>query len=126
MRPALLWVALLGLGFPAGAADPPEPREELRYVMGTLATVRTWADNPAMAASALDAAFASFDRVDSLMSTWRDDSALSVLNRAPAGMWVLVGDGGMPGLDERDRSGPGERRGFRSYGTAPCRIVGFP
>jgi thiamine biosynthesis lipoprotein len=59
--------------------------------MGTMATVRVWAGSPATADLALEAAFASFDRVDSLMSTWRDDSVLAELNRARAGQWTEVG-----------------------------------
>jgi thiamine biosynthesis lipoprotein len=39
----------------------------------------------------VEAAYRAFDRVDSLMSTWRDDSVLSALNGADAGAWVEVG-----------------------------------
>ncbi len=91
MRTILLTAAALGLVFPAVAGDPSGPAEEVRYVMGTLATVRTWADDAVAEARSLAVAFGAFDRVDSLMSTWRDDSALAALNRAPAGMWVAVG-----------------------------------
>jgi len=76
--------------------DPPEDlpelfREEVRYVMGTLATVRSWSPAGQANDAAVAAAFSGFDLVDSLMSTWREDSALMALNRAPAGQWVVVG-----------------------------------
>jgi thiamine biosynthesis lipoprotein len=65
--------------------------EEVRYVMGTTATVKAWVGDQAGAESAVDAAFAAFDHVDSLMSTWRDDSVLNRLNRSEPGVWVQVG-----------------------------------
>jgi len=72
------------------AAEPPM-EEQVRFVMGTTATVQAWAPDSEMAASAVDAAFAAFARVDSLMSTWRDDSALCSLNKSKPGQWTDVG-----------------------------------
>jgi len=72
------------------AASPPDD-EQVRYVMGTTATVQVWAPESGIAANAIDAAYAAFDRIDSLMSTWRDDSVLSSLNRSGSGRWVNVG-----------------------------------
>ncbi len=65
--------------------------EQVRYVMGTTATVQTWAPDSEMAARSVEAAYAAFARVDSLMSTWRDDSVLSSLNRSKPGQWTDVG-----------------------------------
>jgi len=72
------------------AGEPPD-EEQVRYVMGTTATVQAWAPDSEMAANAVEAAYAAFDRVDSLMSTWRDDSVISSLNRSEPGQWVEVG-----------------------------------
>ena len=71
--------------------DETPQAEEVRYVMGTTATVQAWAADSAAASLAIDVAYAVFDRTDSLMSTWRDDSILNRLNQAKAGQWVVVG-----------------------------------
>ena len=76
---------------PGSLAAKPPMDEQVRYVMGTTATVQAWASDAEMAASAVDAAFAAFARVDSLMSTWRDDSVLSSLNKSKPGQWTDVG-----------------------------------
>ncbi len=85
----MLW-AWAALVWPVAAAEPAR-HEEVRQVMGTLATVRVWADDKQTARAATDVAFAVFAEVDSLMSTWRDDSPLSRLNTAPKDVWVPVG-----------------------------------
>lgn len=64
---------------------------QVRYVMGTTATVRAWAPDSTRVGAAVEAAFAAFARVDQQMSTWRDDSNLSELNRSEPGQWVAVG-----------------------------------
>jgi len=76
-------VALILAAFLAMA--PGATREEARYVMGTLAVVKAEAADPAAGEAAVDAAFAAFATVDSLMSTWRTDSPLSRLNSAAPG-----------------------------------------
>jgi len=82
---------LLLLISPADSRPEIPRHEEVRQVMGTLATVRCWSDEAPGAVEAANAAFAAFQVVDSLMSTWRDDSALSTLNQAAPGAWVDVG-----------------------------------
>ncbi len=89
IRP-LVFILLLWLA-PAVSGQEPPREEQVRYVMGTIATVRAWAPDAGTASRAVEAAYTAFDRTDSLMSTWRDDSALSKLNRAEAGLWVEVG-----------------------------------
>jgi thiamine biosynthesis lipoprotein len=86
----LIWIFLFFLVQGSLAAEPPV-EEQVRYVMGTTATVQVWAPDSEIATSAGEAAFAAFARVDSLMSTWRDDSALSSLNRSKPGQWTDVG-----------------------------------
>ena len=46
----------------AAVAEP--VHEERRQVMGTLAVVAAWAEDPAVGARAVDAAYDAFDRVD--------------------------------------------------------------
>ena len=86
----LIYIFLI-LGVQGTLAAVPPVEEQVRYVMGTTATVQVWAPDSEMAATAVDAAYAAFARVDSLMSTWRDDSALSSLNRSQPGQWTDVG-----------------------------------
>ena len=59
--------------------------------MGTLAEVQIWAADPDQAGAIADSMFAVCDRIDSLLSTWNGNSALSRLNRAPAGTWGELG-----------------------------------
>lgn len=59
--------------------------------MGTTARVRVWAPDTKTCHRAVDAAFAAFDRVNADMSTYRDDSRLSVLNRSEPRAWVDTG-----------------------------------
>ena len=85
-----LWLAPAVSGAELPGREPPRG-EQVRFVMGTTAVVKAWAPDSGTAAQAVEAAFAAFDRTDSLMSTWRDDSVLSKLNHSPAGHWVDVG-----------------------------------
>ena len=64
--------------------------EEARYLMGTLAVVRAEAADAPRAQAALAAAWAALVRVDSLMSTWRDDSDLARVNAGGAVAPVAV------------------------------------
>ena len=75
----------------AGAGDgAPVRREEARYLMGTLALVAAEAADGPGAEVALAAAWAALERVDSLMSTWRDDSDLARVNAGAAAAPVAV------------------------------------
>jgi thiamine biosynthesis lipoprotein len=86
----LAFLLLTSVVTSSGATEPPTV-EEVRYIMGTTAVVQAWADTERQAWKAVEAAYEAFDRVDSLMSTWRDDSVLSSLNRAIPGQWIDVG-----------------------------------
>lgn len=83
-------IALVVTAAAAVAAPPGVEREEARYVMGTLATVRATAPDETAALAALDAAWDAFARVDARMSTWREDSDLSRVNAAAAAGPVAV------------------------------------
>jgi len=90
MRIRLAIVAVCAWASLAMGTEPPR-HQEVRQVMGTLATVQVWAHDDGVAIAAVDTAFVVFSAVDSLMSTWNGNSPLSRLNAAPAGTWVPVG-----------------------------------
>ena len=50
--------------------------------MGTQVTITVWTDDEARAVDAMGEAFRELDRVDALMTTWRDDSDVSRINAA--------------------------------------------
>jgi thiamine biosynthesis lipoprotein len=50
--------------------------------MGTVITLTAWAEDDAKVVAAFDLAFAEFDRIDHLMTTWTDDSEISKINAA--------------------------------------------
>ena len=84
-------------GTPRGAganglpADRPgvEVRRQVR-LMGTACTISGTAQTRHGGLAALEAAFTAIRRVEGTLSTWRLDSALSRLNRAPVGRPVPV------------------------------------
>jgi FAD:protein FMN transferase len=57
---------------------------EFRYMMGTSIEVQAFGGDAAIRRSAIDEAFAAFAEVDRLMSNYRDDSELSLINRRAA------------------------------------------
>src|SRR6185295_8367592 len=69
-------------------ADAVDPRtgdhliERDHQAMGTVMKVTVWADDDARVNAAIDEAFAEFDRIDKLMTTWTDDSDVSRINAA--------------------------------------------
>lgn len=58
-------------------------------VMGTVVDITVWTDDEPGAKKAADAVFAEFKRVDALMSSWLDDSAVARINKA-------AGNGAIP------------------------------
>jgi len=63
----------------------PVSGERAWLVMGTLARAQVWAPVGADCDAALAAAHEDLARLDSLLSTWREDSAISRVNRAGGG-----------------------------------------
>ena len=53
-------------------------------MMGTEVSVYLWCDDPEAARQAIDAVFREATRIDHLMSTYRDDSEISEINRGAA------------------------------------------
>lgn len=58
--------------------------------MGTRIEIQIWADNDAAARPVIAAGMAEFDRIESWMSTYREDSEISRVNRLSAGEAVKV------------------------------------
>jgi thiamine biosynthesis lipoprotein len=56
-----------------------------QLLMGTTFDVRAYVDATKPDPEALDAAFAEVARLESMLSTWRDDSEVALLNRAAGG-----------------------------------------
>jgi len=74
------------------AARVAEESRQYRYVMGTSVQVEAFGGDAVTRQSAIDEAFAAFDEVDRLMSNYRDDSELSLINRSAASVAVGVSD----------------------------------
>ena len=87
-------LAVVAAALLAASSAAPEPgaarHEEARYLMGTLAVVQARAADAPRAEAAVAAAWAAMVRVDSLMSTWRDDSDLARVNAGAAAAPVAV------------------------------------
>lgn len=73
------------------AADPVLLTREI-YAMGTRLEARAWASGREEVAEALEAAFGRIEASEELLSSWRQDSELSRLNRAPPGRAVRVSE----------------------------------
>lgn len=61
--------------------EPQPPVREDRLALGTLVTIKLYGDRESLA-SLFPLAFTQFDRVDSLMSRYRDDSEVAAIERA--------------------------------------------
>ena len=75
-RTTLLTVALLAVSICAHAAE----MQRSQILMGTLCTAVAEAPNDTVASRALRAGFDEIARLEQVLSTWRDDSDISMLN----------------------------------------------
>ncbi len=66
--------------------------QEYRYMMGTSVSVEAFGGDEATRRAAIDEAFAAVAEVDRLMSNYRDDSELTLINRRAAQEAVRVSD----------------------------------
>ena len=66
----------------AGAERAAGPVEGEHTSMGSPVHITAWTDDPDRARAAFGAVFDEFDRLDALMTTWRDDSEIQRLNAA--------------------------------------------
>jgi thiamine biosynthesis lipoprotein ApbE len=74
-----------------------------RYVMGTSVQVQAFGGDEATRLAAIDEAFAAFAEVDRLMSNYRDDSELALINRGAAHDAVGVSEAMFRVLDAAGR-----------------------
>jgi len=86
---------LLGLALAAGltAAAPPAGAEAVRVeaaAMGSLFAVTAVHPDAAAAREAVDAAYAEIERIEAMISSWRETSETSAVNRAAGGDPVAV------------------------------------
>jgi len=86
----MLAAGLLLLGIGAAHAGQSVETRQYRYVMGTSVEVQAFGGDAAARRDAIDEAFAAFADVDHLMSNYRDDSELALLNRSGASEAVAV------------------------------------
>ena len=63
---------------------------DARPMMGTEVSVYLWSNDPEAGLAALEAVFQEADRIDHLMSTYKDDSEISKINRTAAESAVVV------------------------------------
>lgn len=61
-------------------------------MMGTEVTVYLWSDDPQVGQDLIEAVFDEAARIDSLMSTYKDDSEISEINRSAAQSPMLASD----------------------------------
>jgi thiamine biosynthesis lipoprotein ApbE len=88
---AAIVCAAVALSATASAQNSSSTRD-YRYIMGTSVEVEASGGDPAVRKQAIDEAFAAIVEVDRLMSTYRDDSELSHLNRMAGRGPVTVSD----------------------------------
>jgi len=80
--------AIIAISMPAQA----EWVGDARPMMGTEVSVRLWHDDAAIGEEIVEQIFAEVDRIDRLMSTYKDDSRISEINRLAATEPVVAGD----------------------------------
>jgi FAD:protein FMN transferase len=90
----LLLVAIVLTPFHGSAVHAGETAEshQYRYMMGTSIEVQAFGGDEATRRAAIDEAFAAFAEIDRLMSNYRDDSELALLNRNGARDAVTVSE----------------------------------
>lgn len=86
---APLIAATTALALPSQPSQPVLLQRET-WVMGTSLVITAVAPDTRLAATAIGAAFQAVRATDDLLSTWRDDTELSRLNRAPAGTPLVL------------------------------------
>lgn len=107
------------------AGSPALERHEYRYIMGTSVQVRTFGGDEAASRVAIDEAFAAFAEVDRLMSNYRDDSELAIINRIAARDAVGVTDPMFSVLDAARRVSAASNGAFDVTVGPLVRLWGF-
>jgi thiamine biosynthesis lipoprotein len=75
---------------PIPAPADPAPAQRAQWLMGTFCSGQVYAPGPEAAEAALASAFDRIAAAEALLSTWRDDSELALLNRRAASAPVPV------------------------------------
>lgn len=83
----LLGLTLAAVATPVRAAW----HSDARAIMGTRVSVELWDEDEAAGAEAMQAVFAELERIDREMSTFKDDSRISLINREAAERPVPAG-----------------------------------
>ena len=119
----LLLVSLVGGA--AHAGQGPSETREFRYMMGTSIQVQAFGGDEAARKAAIDEAFAAFAEVDRLMSNYRDDSELTLVNRNAARENVSVSDPLFSVLDAARRVSSASHGAFDVTVGPLVRLWGF-
>jgi thiamine biosynthesis lipoprotein len=96
-----------------------------RFVMGTSVQVQAFGGDEATRRSAIDEAFAAFAEVDRLMSNYRDDTELALVNRRAAQDAVVVSDPMFKVLDAARRVSSASNGAFDITVGPLMRLWGF-
>ena len=80
------------LGLAVAPAAQTEWVGEARPMMGTEVSVTLYSDDADLAEVTIEAVFAEAARIDRMMSTYKDDSAISAINRQAGERWVETTD----------------------------------
>lgn len=80
--------AIFAISMPASA----EWVQDTVPLMGTEVSVRAWHDDPEVGKDIINDVFAEARRIDALMSTYKEDSRISEINRNAASQPVVAGD----------------------------------
>src|SRR6185295_14873165 len=75
----------------SGGSDRGRPVERTFASMGTELRLTAWTTDEAAANAAFEAVFQEMNRLEGLLSNWRDDSEIQQLNRAAGKQPVPVG-----------------------------------
>ncbi len=128
MRVVILFLAV---GIVAHAAVQPAlaqaggESKSYRYIMGTSIEVEAFGGTAEARAAAIDEAFGAFAEVDRLMSNYRDDSELAVINRDAARQPVRVSDPMMSVLQAAQKVSAQSGGGFDVTVGPLVRLWGF-
>lgn len=87
-RPAFILIGATLLSLPCVAAW----HGDTRPLMGTEVSVQLWHENAAAGEDAVEAVFGEIERINQLMSTYIEDSRISLINREAARHPVPAGD----------------------------------
>ncbi len=83
---------LIALALLAATPASAEWHRQQRELMGTLVSLDLWQADPSQAAQCGERIFAEMERIEALMSTYRDDSEITYINNNAAASTVEIGD----------------------------------